>query len=160
MTKTVTQSLLKIRTVNKNAMKKTNQTGFSLLELLLVVTIIGIIASISLPYLKKAKYAAENASMFATMRTLASAQIGFYTNNNRYATLPEISAAYPAKFGTLSGTDLKRGSFTLSMGSVTAADASLKSNFLVTATKTTDASDLPYQIAVGADGRVVQIPYP
>ncbi|MGI8469250.1 MAG: type IV pilin protein [Pyrinomonadaceae bacterium] len=138
-------------------MKKTNQKGFSLVELLIVVTIIGIIASVSIPYLKKAKYAAENASMYATMRTLASTQMSFYSNNNRYATLTEINTANPSKFGTLNGTTLRRGSFTIDMAITDPADPTLKSNFTITATKTIDASDLPYQIAVSADGRVVQL---
>ncbi len=138
-------------------MKKTNQNGFSLIELILVITIIGIIASISLPYLKKAKSSAENASMFSTMRTLTSAEIGFYTNNGRYATLSELDAANPSKFGTLNGMTLKRGSFTLDMGSVTATDPSLKTDFTVTATKTVDASETPYQIATSSNGRIVQL---
>lgn len=138
-------------------MKKTNQEGFSLIELLLVVTIIGIIASMGIPYYKKAKNSAENAAIYATMRTIASSQISFFTNNNRYATLIELNNANPGKFGTVSGTNLVRGSFTLDMGSVTATDSSLKSNFTVTATKTPDSTDLPYQIAISADGRVVQI---
>lgn len=132
-----------------------HQSGFSLIELLLVVTIIGIIAAISLPYLRKAKYSAENAAMYATMRTLASSELDFYTHNQRYATLAELSALQPNVFGTLSGTTLKRGNFTLDMGSPTAAD--LKTDYTVTATKMTDASDMPYIISVSSTGRVVQI---
>lgn len=137
--------------------KEKNQNGFSLIELLLVVTIVGIISAIAIPYLKKAKYSAENGSIYATMKTLASAQITFYTNNGRYATLTEINTAHPGKFGSLNGENLKRGNFTLDMGSVASSDASLKSNFTVTATKSYDTSDLPYQISVSADGRIVQL---
>ena len=138
-------------------MKKNNQSGFSLIELLLVVVIIGVIASISLPYLKKAKYASENAAMFATMRTLASAQLDFFTHNSRYATLQELNNSQANAFGTTIGNNIKRGNFMIDMGSVTASDASLKNDFTATATKTLDASDMPYVISVSANGRIVQI---
>ena len=138
-------------------MKRTNQSGFSLIELLLVVVIIGIIASVALPYLIKAKYAAENASMFSTLRSMSSAQLNFYSQNGRYATLPELNVSQHQVFGTTIGTNIRRGNFNIDMGDVTAADVSLRTNFTMTATKTLDANDLPYVIAVSADGRVVQI---
>lgn len=138
-------------------MKKNNQSGFSLIELLLVVVIIGIIASISLPYLKKAKYASENAAMFATLRTMATSQIDFYTHNSRYATLSELNTAQSNAFGTTTGNTIRRGNFTIDMGDVTPTDPGLRNNFTITATKTMDSNDLPYIISVSASGRIVQI---
>jgi prepilin-type N-terminal cleavage/methylation domain-containing protein len=138
-------------------MKRNKQSGFSLIELLLVVVIIGIIATVALPYLIKAKYAAENGSMFATLRAMASAQINFYSQNGRYATLPELNISQHQVFGTTVGNNIHRGSFTIDMGSVAASDPSLRTNFTITATKTVGYNDLPYVIAISADGRVVQI---
>lgn len=138
-------------------MNRNSQKGFSLIELLLVVVIIGIIAAISFPYLRKAKYSAENASMFATLKTMSTSQINFYTQNTRYATLGELNASQHQIFGKTTGNTITRGNFTMDMGNVTPADTSLRSNFTITATKTLDSMDLPYVIAVSADGRVVQI---
>ncbi len=138
-------------------MKKNNQSGFSLIELLLCVVIIGIIATISFPYLQKAKYASENAAMFATLRTMATTQIDFYSRNSRYATLNELNTNQSNVFGTTIGTSIRRGNFTIDMGDVAPTDPSLRTNFTITATKTIDASDLPYIISVSATGRIVQI---
>ena len=138
-------------------MKRNTQSGFSLIELLLVVVIIGVVASVALPYLVKAKYASENAAMYASLRTISSAQIDFYSRNNRYATLSELNQSQGNNLGTLIGANLRRGSFMLDMGDVTENDPSLRNDFTITATKTLDSVDLPYIISVNASGRIVQI---
>jgi prepilin-type N-terminal cleavage/methylation domain-containing protein len=138
-------------------MKNQNQSGFSLIELLIVIVIIGIIASIAFPYLIKARYASENAAMYATLRTISSAQIGFYTQNSRYATLSELNAVYENAYGTTVGNNIRRGSFTLDMGDIESDDPQLRADFIITATKTINPSDLPYIISVNSSGRIVQI---
>ena len=74
-----------------------SKKGFSLIELLIIVTIILIIAAIALPNLMRARIAANESSAVASMRTIATAEIGY---NTAY---PDVG--YPATLGILGPAD-------------------------------------------------------
>ena len=133
------------------------QKGFSLVEMLVVVVIIGIIAGIGIPLFKKAIFAAENMSTYTVLKIMLQEQLNFYTHNSRYARLDELNAGYGNNFGTMVGNELKRGKFSFSLvgGSLPPTDAELKDNFNLVATRVLDP-DI-YVVTIAPDGAIVQI---
>ena len=70
--------------------KKHTQRGFSLIELLIVVAIIGIIAAIAVPRLLVAQQTAHETAALAEVQTIGKNQIMY-----------SLSAAGKGKFGSL-----------------------------------------------------------
>ncbi len=66
--------------------------GFSLLELLIVVAIILIIATIAIPNLIRARQVANETGAVANLRVINTAQITFFSGSGNYGTIEELVA--------------------------------------------------------------------
>lgn len=73
-------------------MKRLNHAGFSLIELLIVVTIIAIVASIAVPNMLASRRAANEGSAQQSMRTIASCEITYLHTKGagNYADLTQL----------------------------------------------------------------------
>lgn len=93
----------------------TSAKGFSLIELLLVVTIAGLVAAVAVPSLGRARDAAENAAAMAKLRTIHTSQSHFYFSKERFARLPELNQFAENAHGTTSGSTIRYKEFTFIM---------------------------------------------
>jgi type IV pilus assembly protein PilA len=102
----------------------TNRKGFTLIELLIVVVIIGILAAIAIPKFANTKEKAVVASMKSDLRNLVTAQEGFFSDNNTYATghaaTQTNAAASPTCGGNVAFTE-SSGNVLVIQGGCTAA---------------------------------------
>ncbi len=102
--------------------KRFSDQGFSLVELLIVVLIIGIIAQMAIPHLMRSKLAANEASAITTVRSVLNAETLYVTTvgSGKYASMGSLVTGMLVD--TVVGSSTKDGYvFAISLG---AADAS------------------------------------
>lgn len=69
----------------RRALTRANRAGFTLIELLVVVTIIGVLAAISLPQFTRSREKAEVAALRSDLHNLIAAQESYLFEAGQYA---------------------------------------------------------------------------
>jgi type IV pilus assembly protein PilE len=110
----------------RTGMMRSRERGVTLLELMAVVVIIGILASIAIPSYRTYLLRSQRTDATAALLRTAAAQEKFYLQNNRYATNDELDDAPPVGLG-IPATE--HGYYTVTLASV---DSTL--DFTATAT--------------------------
>jgi prepilin-type N-terminal cleavage/methylation domain-containing protein len=137
------------------SMRQSNVKGFSLVELLIVVVVIGIVAAMAVPALRKSIWAAQNGNTVATMRTIASTQAGFFTQRERFGRLDEINPLIGNALGTVAVNEATKNQYVFRMVPAIPTDPQLREGFTVTATRNADG--VIYQYEVTESGMLRQV---
>ena len=136
---------------------KNNEAGFSIVELLVVCVVIGIVAALAVPHLQKAIRASENGATFATLKSVASTEVSYFTQNGRFARITEVNNIMSGGVGIQSGNDVNRGKFVMSMSPATPTDAELRNGYTITATRNISGEGVVYVYELSQSGEIVQV---
>lgn len=112
------------------------EQGFSLIELLLVVVIIGVLAALAVPAYQEGIRASENGRAVSNLRAIHSTQALFFSQNNRFARLTEVQAILSNGLGTTNGDRVSRGTYIFEMTPLAPTDSQLSTQYTITATRT------------------------
>jgi len=108
-------------------MRRDAASGFTLIELMVVVGIIMIMAAIAIPTMLRSKVQANETSAIAYLKVIAGAEVAYHASHSTYAT--QFSALTDATPPFLDGESTTRAGYAFALGGTT-------DNYEVTATPT------------------------
>jgi len=138
-------------------MGRKNETGFSIIELLVVCAVIAVVASIAIPHLQKAIRAAEAGGTYATLRSVSSTELSYFSQNGRFARITEVNNIMSGGVGTTIGNEVIRGKFVFAMSPANPTDLELRSAYTITATRNVTGEGMTYVYELTQSGEIRQV---
>jgi len=117
--------------------RKRHEKGFTLIELMIVIAIIGILAAIAIPQFASYRERGFIASMKADCNTIKIAEEAYFVDNNTYTTTTADLPGVPTSFSA--GNSV----------AVTAGADGIGSSFIVTVTSTKTDQTVVYTSTTG-----------
>ncbi|MBM3457846.1 MAG: prepilin-type N-terminal cleavage/methylation domain-containing protein [Armatimonadetes bacterium] len=113
--------------------KRTGRRGFTLIEIMIVVTIIGILLSVAIPNFVKARNSSRSKGCVANLKLIDSAKEQFMMDNR--------TTTAPSAFTDLSPVYIKATPICPSSGTYTIGDATTNPTCSISTNGTTDTTD-------------------
>lgn len=153
MTKIVNGAVL----AEVKSMKTQSESGFSIIEMLLVVTIIAIVSAIGIPNFQKGMRSADNGAMYANLRSMSSMQVSYYSQYGRFARLSELNAIQGGSLGMADGPGLGKGKFYIEMVPPVPTDEELRNEYIIVASGYNGVGLPPITYRLNQTGEIVQL---
>jgi type IV pilus assembly protein PilE len=119
---------------------KQAQRGFTLIELMIAVVVIGILSAIAIPNYRNYVQKAERGAAKAVMLNLMQTEERYFTNNGTYLAIAALPTAAPAGWQNYSGssTTSVKYDITVAAGLISGAGTTaITDNYTITATPVT-----------------------
>jgi prepilin-type N-terminal cleavage/methylation domain-containing protein len=136
--------------------RQSQQRGFSLIELIMVVSIVGIICVVAVPSLLGARSAAQKGAALTNLQTMLKSEYSLKISTGRFARMSELNQYYGGSLGQLNVETLTRQGYVFQTIPSSPTDPQLADSFKIAATGPGPDGVTPYIFILDETGVISQ----